>query len=127
GRRLRINGRVIDPAVIERELRKHPDVENAVVTAEEDAAGAVTLTAYVVRKAGTLADAAAVQRALKANLPAAANPRAIVVIEARSLAGGAADGRTREWRGVAKTRRPGARADGDLARPLACPRGRHPR
>ena len=85
GRRLRINGRVIDPAVIERELRKHPDVENAVVTAEEDAAGAVTLTAYVVRKAGTLADATAVQHALKANLPAAANPRAIVVIDGLPL------------------------------------------
>ncbi|MGH8212141.1 MAG: alpha/beta fold hydrolase, partial [Rhodanobacteraceae bacterium] len=81
GRRLRVNGRVVDPAVIEQALRKHPDVENAVVTAEEDADGTVTLTAYAVRKAGTLPDATALQRILKSSLPAAANPRSIVVID----------------------------------------------
>ncbi|HEY3520593.1 MAG TPA: alpha/beta fold hydrolase, partial [Rhodanobacteraceae bacterium] len=84
-RRRRLNGRVVDPAVIERELRKHPDVENAVVAAEEDADGAVALIAYAVRKTDTLPDATALQRALKTSLPAGANPRSIVVIDGLPL------------------------------------------
>ena len=80
-RRIRVNGRVIDPAAIEQILRKQTDVEDALAMANEEADGAVRLLAFAVGKAGTTPDAAMLQRALGANLSAAANPHSIAVID----------------------------------------------
>ena len=80
-RRICASGRVVDPAAIEQVLRKQAGVEDALVISNVDADGAVKLIAYAVRKRGASPDAGMLQRALKANLPAAANPSSIAIID----------------------------------------------
>ena len=79
-RRLRLGGRIVEPADVEAALRTQPGVERAIVIAREDRSGATQLVGYVAAAAGAQIDATSVRAELEKTLPAHALPKQIVAL-----------------------------------------------
>ncbi|TNF22207.1 MAG: non-ribosomal peptide synthetase [Rhodobacteraceae bacterium] len=82
---IKINGIRTDPREIASVLRRAGTVADCVVIARKTAAGAVTLAAYAVAKAGTRPSVQDLRDHLRRRLPAALVPGAIALIEALPL------------------------------------------
>jgi amino acid adenylation domain-containing protein len=75
---IKIRGFRVEPCEIESALNAHPQVENSVAIAREDAPGERRLVAYVVPAADTAPNAAGLQDWLRERLPEYMLPSAIV-------------------------------------------------
>jgi len=84
-RRLRIDGRIVEPAEIEKALAAQAGAERVIAIAREDRSGATQLVAYV---ASARADGAQLRGALVAALPAASVPKHVVVLDKLPLLAG---------------------------------------
>ena len=83
---LKISGFRIEAGAVEHALRRHPDVEQAVVVARPgSAAEGMTLVAYVVPSAGKTPDSAQVKTFLRRLLPDYAIPSSIVSLASLPL------------------------------------------
>lgn len=79
----KIRGHRVEPGEIEHQIRRHPQVTEAVVTVRPAAAGGADLVAYVVLAAGASADP--VRREVEAGLPSFLHPAAWVALEGLPL------------------------------------------
>jgi len=82
----RSGGRLVNPEAVERVLAALPDVEDAVVRAEEHAVLGLVPVAEVVLRAGAVLDPAGLTAACSAEVEAHAIPRRIVQVAAGELA-----------------------------------------
>ncbi|MGE5321731.1 MAG: amino acid adenylation domain-containing protein, partial [Actinomycetota bacterium] len=80
-RQVKIRGFRVELGEIEANLRQHPAIWNAAVTAREDVPGDKRLVAYVVYKDGSNPRSDEVRQWLRARLPEAMLPSAIVALE----------------------------------------------
>jgi len=79
----KIRGHRVEPGEIEYQIRRHPQVSEAVVTVRPAAAGGTDLVAYVVLAAGASVDP--IRREVEAGVPSFLHPSAWVVLEALPL------------------------------------------
>ncbi|MCP3759342.1 non-ribosomal peptide synthetase [Streptomyces sp. TBY4] len=77
---VKINGHRVDPASVESVLTAHPGVREAAVVPQETADGVKRLAAFVVADPGV--DADALRARARAQLPAAAVPSVVALVEA---------------------------------------------
>ncbi|MFI7500903.1 amino acid adenylation domain-containing protein [Streptomyces sp. NPDC049687] len=82
---VKIRGFRVEPGEIETAVRALPGVARAAVTARRDGSAPQRLVAYVVPEHGTVAEPAALRRALAERLPAHLVPSAVVVLDALPL------------------------------------------
>ena len=91
---VKIRGYRVEPGDIEANLRRHPDVRDAVVAAREPAPDDKRLVAYVVLAAGRPLDGSALGAHLAAAVPDYMIPEAFIAIDGIPLTGnGKLDGR----------------------------------
>ncbi|MBG0811170.1 amino acid adenylation domain-containing protein [Methylosinus sp. H3A] len=81
-RQIKIRGYRVELGEIEARLCEHPDVEQAVVAALEDAPGSVRLVAYVVGRKGAESSGDAMRAHLDRHLPAYMIPTVFVSLDA---------------------------------------------
>ncbi|GGZ45692.1 hypothetical protein GCM10010371_00830 [Streptomyces subrutilus] len=77
---VKINGHRVDPASVESVLTAHPGVREAAVVAQETADGVKRLAAFVVAEEGV--GAQELRARVRAELPAAAVPSAVTLVDA---------------------------------------------
>lgn len=82
-----VRGRRIEPGEIESALRRAPGVAHAVVTVADAGRPEARLVGYVVAAAGTRLDPAATLRGLRATLPAALVPSALIELDRLPVSG----------------------------------------
>jgi acyl-CoA synthetase (AMP-forming)/AMP-acid ligase II len=84
---VKIRGYRVELGDIEANLRRHPDVRDAVVAAREQAPDDKRLVAYVVLAAGQSLDGAALRAHLAASLPGYMIPEAFIAMDGIPLTG----------------------------------------
>ncbi|GAA2996711.1 hypothetical protein GCM10010519_32060 [Streptomyces lactacystinicus] len=82
---VKIRGLRVELTEIESVLRDHPQVKEAAVTAQTDAAGVPVLVGYAVPRDGEVLDPEDVRRTLAASLPAHMVPGTVLVLPAMPL------------------------------------------
>ncbi|HEX6751658.1 MAG TPA: amino acid adenylation domain-containing protein [Longimicrobium sp.] len=82
---VKVGGFRVEPGEVETVLAEHADVAQAAVVARDDGTGRTRLVAYVVPRAGSDADEAALRRWLRGLLPGFMVPSAVVLLDALPL------------------------------------------
>jgi amino acid adenylation domain-containing protein len=78
---VKIRGFRVEPGEIEALLRRHPDVDDAVVLARKDSAGSTQLVGYTVSRAGRAPEPAQLRALLAASLPDYMVPSALLALD----------------------------------------------